>query len=91
MKTMHTYPTLLGLLLAVGCSDTGPGTVIVDAMAADPTDAAAVVDAAEEPQPVRVPIWALEDIQPGSPGFGTTYGLDAFADQILVVALLEGF
>ncbi len=39
----------------------------------------------------RIPAWMLEDVQPLSPRTGQTYGLDTFANKIVVVVLLEGF
>lgn len=38
-----------------------------------------------------LPAWLLEDVQPESPRTGQTYGLDTFANKIVVVVLLEGF
>ncbi len=35
------------------------------------------------------PQWELKDINPGSPGFDTTYGLDAFKGKKVVVALVS--
>ncbi len=35
------------------------------------------------------PQWELEDINPGSPGYKTTYGLDAFKGKKVVVALVS--
>lgn len=35
------------------------------------------------------PKWELEDINPGSPGYKTTYGLDAFKGKKVVVALVS--
>ncbi len=40
---------------------------------------------------VTIPSWSLEDIQPESPMFGQTYGLDAFDGKILIAVLVEGF
>jgi hypothetical protein len=76
MKTLS-----LALVLAVGC---GSGPEVGD----DP-DAAPVTDV---PGNVgALPRWQLEDVQPGSPRVGQTYGLDTFNDKIIVVTLLEGF
>ena len=41
--------------------------------------------------PVRLPTWMLEDIQPLSPRAAQTYGLDTFSGKIVVVTLAEGF
>lgn len=38
-----------------------------------------------------IPAWQLEDVQPLSPRFGTTYGLSVHAGRPVVVVLLEGF
>src|SRR5262249_33877959 len=40
---------------------------------------------------VTLPTWRLEDIQPGSPRFGQTYGLDTFSGKIVVVTLVQGY
>ena len=45
------------------------------------------VDARE----ARLPTWMLEDVEPTSPRFGQTYGLDVFTDHTVVVTLVEGF
>lgn len=37
------------------------------------------------------PTWKLEDVQPESPRFGQTYGLDAFDGQVVLVANLVGW
>jgi hypothetical protein len=37
-----------------------------------------------------IPMWMLEDVQPESPRVGQTYGLSAFTEHTVVVALLEG-
>jgi hypothetical protein len=42
-------------------------------------------------QPMTIPSWQLEDIQPQSPRSGQTYGLDSFGGKIVVVTLAEGF
>lgn len=48
-----------------------------------------------QPDPTAVgaamPDWQLEDFQPQSDGFGTTYGLEAFEDKVTVVALLASW
>lgn len=38
---------------------------------------------------IPLPQWQLADINPGSPGFKNTYGLDAFAGKKVVVALVS--
>jgi len=40
---------------------------------------------------VTLPTWRLEDIQPGSPRFGQTYGLDTFSGKVVVVTLVQGY
>lgn len=37
------------------------------------------------------PPWKLQDFQPQSPGFGTTYGLSAFKGRVTVVGLLASW
>lgn len=48
-----------------------------------------------QPDPTAVgaaaPGWQLQDFQPQSPGFETTYGLDAFKGRVTVVALLASW
>jgi|GEM_PF-4397595 hypothetical protein len=39
----------------------------------------------------NAPTWALEDFQPKSDKFETTYGLEAYRGKVLVVALLAGW
>ncbi len=46
---------------------------------------------ADSASQVQLPSWMLEDVQPASPRVGQTYGLQTFADKIVVVTLLEGF
>jgi hypothetical protein len=38
-----------------------------------------------------MPSWQLTDYQPESPGFGKTYGLEAFRGKVTVVALLASW
>jgi hypothetical protein len=38
-----------------------------------------------------VPTWQLADFQPKSPGYGKTYGLEAFKGKVTVVALLASW
>jgi hypothetical protein len=38
-----------------------------------------------------MPTWKLEDFQPKSTRYRTTYGLDAFKGKVTVVALLSGW
>ena len=53
--------------------------------AANPVQADAAMEAA------RIPSWTLEDIQTDSAMLGQVYGLDTFADKILVVVVVQGF
>ena len=39
----------------------------------------------------NLPNWSLEDIQPQSPRFDQTYGLETFNGEVLVAMLLQGF
>lgn len=39
----------------------------------------------------EMPTWQLADYQPKSPGFGKTYGLEAFKGKVTVVALLASW
>lgn len=39
----------------------------------------------------EMPTWKLEDFQPKSSGYRTTYGLEAFRGKVTVVALLSGW
>jgi len=82
---MITSRMLLSCLFGaslVGCAEPTPDRSPPDA----PTVA---VDAG--PNAIRLPRWALEDVQPASPRVGQTYSLDAFTQKIIVVSLLEGF
>ena len=51
--------------------------------------------AAAGPDPTAVgasaPAWSLPDFQPASEGFGTEYGLEAFAGRATLVAFLSGW
>lgn len=38
-----------------------------------------------------MPTWQLVDVQPKSPGYGKTYGLEAFKGKVTVVALLASW
>ena len=42
-------------------------------------------------EPDSWPTWALEDVQPDSPRFGQTYGLDVFEGKVVFVAYLVGW
>jgi hypothetical protein len=75
---------LLTTLLVAACSGgttDGPGGG--NGPDAPPADAS--------PQPVTLPTWMLEDIQPKSPRANQTYGLDAFDGNTIVVTLVQGF
>ncbi len=76
--------------LALGCGSSTPvdgdndnGANVDAAIAGGAGDASAT--------PARIPSWTLEDINPTSDRFGETYGLDQFADRVLVVLLVQGF
>lgn len=93
MKLTKTLSFLLASALALGC-----GTEQDGGDPPPPADAAGnqATDGANNPAPdaqenVRIPTWALEDIQPESPMFGQTYGLEAFSGSIVVMVLVEGF
>ena len=48
-------------------------------------------DAEPAPETGALPTWALRDIQPQSPSFDQTYGLDAIPDKTIVALLVAGF
>ena len=75
--TIRLLSTLTLGLLACGTPET-PDSPIGDATPGDTAQ-------------VGLPGWMLEDVQPASPRVGQTYGLQTFADKIVVVTLLEGF
>lgn len=77
--------TLVSSLLVVACGDGGGPPV------GGGPDAAADAPRDGQGQTGMLPTWMLEDIQPQSPRVGQTYGLDTFADKVVVVTLLEGF
>jgi hypothetical protein len=77
------------LLLAAACgSGGGPGGPMPDS---SQIDSANGTDGGTDAAAVGLPTWMLEDVQPVSPLFGQTYGVDTFAGKIIVVTLLEGF
>jgi hypothetical protein len=83
--------SLLGITgwMLLGCGS-GPGSI------PDPDSAPTRFDssprAADAPTgAITLPTWMLQDIQPQSPMFNQTYGVDSFAGKIIVVTLLEGF
>ena len=87
----------LGLLASIAlaaCSsesgDTGPGDTTFDAAANSLADGATGSPDAMV-APATVPTWQLEDVNPNSAGYQTTYGLDAFEGDILVAILVQGF
>jgi hypothetical protein len=80
MSTMKLAASML-VLIACGGSGDGVGNPQPDGAAGD----SPVGD------PSMLPTWRLQDVQPGSPMVGQTYGLDAFAGKVIVVTLLEGF
>jgi len=85
---MKTWLISLAALLCAACGSSEPA----DSGGPDSpgaADAAAAIDARAEP--ARLPLWALQDIQPESPRFGQTYSLSEFPNEVLVVLLVEGF
>ena len=82
---------LLGFLLLTMLSSCGPAPAEEDA------NESMSLRCGEEEQEAQArctsewPTWTLEDVQPESPRFGETYGLDAFDGQIVLVANLVGW
>jgi hypothetical protein len=72
-----------GLACGGASNDSGSLNEGADAAADGATDAT--------PEPIFLPTWSLEDIQPESTRFGQTYGLDVFDGQVIVAVLVEGF
>ena len=98
MKYMNTLPIVFASALLLSCSssssseDIGPGAspdAMADNNAPDAMTNPGAADAAV--QSARIPDWTLEDIQTDSAMLGQTYGLDTFADKILVVVVVQGF
>lgn len=54
---------------------------------ADASDTSTCMTCAGAPMPT----WQLADVQPLSPGYGKTYGLEAFKGKVTVVALLASW
>jgi hypothetical protein len=85
---MMTPRTSIVALALVGCGGGVEPMSVPDATEEAP-------DAPQPPGPdamaVGLPTWMLEDVQPQSPRFGQTYGLEAFSGSHVVVTLVEGF
>lgn len=91
MKYTRTLSFLFASLLGVSCTATPDGgDLSVDAANADRGDAANA-EPADAAEPRYIPTWSLQDIQPMSPRFTETYGLDVFSGSVLVVVLVQGF
>lgn len=90
MTHTKTLSFLLAAVLGLGCGTTQDGGDRSPDAASSGDDAinSVPLDAAEDQV---IPTWSLEDIQPESPMFGQTYGLDTFSDKTLVVLLVTGF
>lgn len=84
--------------MLLACSSSSDNNDVVGGGSPDAMDNTADVDAAipngvpdASLELARIPDWTLEDIQTDSGMFGQTYGLDTFADKILVVVVVQGF
>jgi hypothetical protein len=87
-----TIPTTMFAGLALfACGGEGSTPPAFDADGTDGIDAALFDAAGGDAAMVGLPTWMLEDVQPVSPRFGQTYGVDTFNGKIIVVTLLEGF
>lgn len=96
MSRISTLGLLLSSLVALGCTaspvdapDMTPATADASSQNGAADGAAISIDAM--PEVLTLPTWQLEDIQPLSPMFGQTYGLDSFPDKIVVALLVAGF
>ena len=92
MKPLTTLGIVIASSLALGC--TAGAVDQVDPINPGSADAAAVedsVDAAPDNNQALRPTWSLEDIQPISPMFSQTYGLDVFPQKTVVALLVAGF
>jgi hypothetical protein len=92
---LSTLGLVIASALALGCTagtveqgdpDINPGSADAAAIP-DPGEA----DAAPEEVASALPKWSLEDIQPNSPMFSQTYGLDVFPEKTVVALLVAGF
>jgi hypothetical protein len=74
-------------------TDTGKkdsGTLADTSLLADASDAAGCISG-KTCIGDEMPTWQLEDFQPKSSRYRTTYGLEAFRGKVTVVALLSGW
>lgn len=92
----------LGLFASIAlaaCSsesgDNGPGDTTFDAASNSAIDATPgspdALVGGPDAMPATVPSWQLEDVNPMSAGYQTTYGLATFEGDILVAVLVQGF
>lgn len=106
LSAMRFVPAVLALgALLVGCGgddaarplgpatfsdasvDVGKGTTSTDAS----TDALLADAGCMTCVGASMPTWQLQDFEPKSPGYGKTYGLEAFKGKVTVVALLASW
>lgn len=95
MKYTTPLTFLIASTLSIGCAaeavDQAPPTTppaSADAALPDNNDTPDAMEIAEVGQ---LPTWALRDIQPLSPNFDQTYGLDSFPEKTVVALLVAGF
>jgi hypothetical protein len=84
------FAAALTLSLAA-CGNSEPGGGAVDSSLGGGFDAVAGDALVADAPAVLRPTWRLEDVQPQSPRFGQTYGVDVYTDHTVVVTLVEGF
>lgn len=80
------------ILTLAACSSSAPaGPVELPPQEVIPAPESGAVDGGASEVRYVLPSWQREDVQPQSPRFGQTYGLEAYAGQAIAVVLLEGF
>lgn len=69
------------------CVGVDPG----DEARTDPEESAVSTGEDAPEIPTTIPLWRLRDFQPQSCGYDATYGADAFAGKVVVIAMLQGW
>jgi hypothetical protein len=91
MLTRSPLATLPIALLSAACLGAPGGGDVGDGTDTDGTDGTDGTDDGGGGGGGAYPTWQLQDIQPDSPRYGDTYGLNVFEGKPLVVALLLGY
>ncbi len=90
MKLKMTLQTLGSLLLFAACATACSTSSSIPLGPDADSDASANDASASDGAQIALPAWSLEDVQPASARAGQTYGLSAFTEHTVVVALMEG-